>query len=71
LISIALFGFHRAIFMANVGGAWDNAKKIVEADLRAKSTELHAATVVGDTVGNPFKDAYEDGPLNPYRGNEP
>jgi K(+)-stimulated pyrophosphate-energized sodium pump len=46
----------QAIFMANAGGAWDNAKKIVEVDLRQKGTELHAATVVGDTVGDPFKD---------------
>ncbi|HTR49444.1 MAG TPA: sodium-translocating pyrophosphatase [Kofleriaceae bacterium] len=56
LISIALFGLYQAIFMANAGGAWDNAKKIVETELRAKGTELHAATVVGDTVGDPFKD---------------
>ncbi len=56
LISIAFFGLYQAIFMANAGGAWDNAKKIVEVDLRAKGTELHAATVVGDTVGDPFKD---------------
>ena len=56
LISIALFGLYQAIFMANAGGAWDNAKKIVEVDLRQKGTELHAATVVGDTVGDPFKD---------------
>lgn len=56
LISIAFFGLFQAIFMANAGGAWDNAKKIVEVDLRAKNTELHAATVVGDTVGDPFKD---------------
>ena len=56
LISIALFGLYRAIFMANAGGAWDNAKKIVETELKAKGTELHAATVVGDTVGDPFKD---------------
>jgi K(+)-stimulated pyrophosphate-energized sodium pump len=56
LISIALFGLYQAIFMANAGGAWDNAKKIVEVDLKMKGTELHAATVVGDTVGDPFKD---------------
>ncbi|MEO8126939.1 MAG: sodium-translocating pyrophosphatase [Bryobacteraceae bacterium] len=56
LISIALFGLYQAIFMANAGGAWDNAKKIVETDLKMKGTELHAATVVGDTVGDPFKD---------------
>jgi len=56
LISIALFGLFQAIFMANAGGAWDNAKKVVETDLRAKGTELHAATVIGDTVGDPFKD---------------
>jgi K(+)-stimulated pyrophosphate-energized sodium pump len=56
LISIALFGLFQAFFMANAGGAWDNAKKIVEVDLKQKGTELHAATVVGDTVGDPFKD---------------
>jgi K(+)-stimulated pyrophosphate-energized sodium pump len=56
LISIALFGLYQAIFMANAGGAWDNAKKIVEVDLKEKGTALHAATVVGDTVGDPFKD---------------
>jgi len=56
LISIAFFGLFQAIFMANAGGAWDNAKKIVETELNAKGTELHAATVVGDTVGDPFKD---------------
>jgi K(+)-stimulated pyrophosphate-energized sodium pump len=56
LISIALFGLYQAIFMANAGGAWDNAKKLVEVELKAKGTELHAATVVGDTVGDPFKD---------------
>jgi K(+)-stimulated pyrophosphate-energized sodium pump len=56
LISIALFGLFQAIFMANAGGAWDNAKKIVEVELKQKGTELHAATVVGDTVGDPFKD---------------
>jgi K(+)-stimulated pyrophosphate-energized sodium pump len=56
LISIALFGLTQAIFMANAGGAWDNAKKIVEVELKAKGTQLHAATVVGDTVGDPFKD---------------
>ncbi len=56
LISIALFGLYQAIFMANAGGAWDNAKKIVEVELHEKGTPLHAATVVGDTVGDPFKD---------------
>ncbi|GAB4318774.1 MAG: sodium-translocating pyrophosphatase [Candidatus Sumerlaeia bacterium] len=56
LISIAFFGLFQAVFMANAGGAWDNAKKIVEVDLRAKNTPLHEATVVGDTVGDPFKD---------------
>ena len=56
LVSIAFFGLYQAIFMANAGGAWDNAKKIVEVDLRQKGTELHAASVVGDTVGDPFKD---------------
>jgi K(+)-stimulated pyrophosphate-energized sodium pump len=56
LISIALFGLFQAIFMANAGGAWDNAKKIVEVELKQKGTPLHAATVVGDTVGDPFKD---------------
>lgn len=56
LISIAIFGLYQAIFMANAGGAWDNAKKIVEVNLRQKGTPLHAAAVVGDTVGDPFKD---------------
>jgi K(+)-stimulated pyrophosphate-energized sodium pump len=56
LISIAIFGLFQAIFMANAGGAWDNAKKLVETELNMKGTELHAATVVGDTVGDPFKD---------------
>ncbi len=56
LISIAIFGLYQAIFMANAGGAWDNAKKLVEVDLKEKGTPLHAATVVGDTVGDPFKD---------------
>jgi K(+)-stimulated pyrophosphate-energized sodium pump len=56
LLSIALFGLYQAIFMANAGGAWDNAKKIVEVELKEKGTPLHAATVVGDTVGDPFKD---------------
>jgi K(+)-stimulated pyrophosphate-energized sodium pump len=56
LISIAIFGLFQAVFMANAGGAWDNAKKIVEVDLKEKGTELHAAAVVGDTVGDPFKD---------------
>ena len=56
LISIAIFGLYQAIFMANAGGAWDNAKKVVEVDLKQKGTPLHDATVVGDTVGDPFKD---------------
>ena len=56
LISIAVFGLYQAIFMANAGGCWDNAKKVVEVDLREKGTPLHAATVIGDTVGDPFKD---------------
>ena len=56
LISIAIVGLYQAIFMANAGGAWDNAKKIVETELQAKGTDLHAATVVGDTVGDPYKD---------------
>jgi K(+)-stimulated pyrophosphate-energized sodium pump len=56
LISIAVFGLFQAIFMANAGGAWDNAKKVVEVELKEKGTELHAATVVGDTVGDPYKD---------------
>lgn len=56
LISIAIFGLFQAVFMANTGGAWDNAKKVVEVDLKQKGTDLHAATVVGDTVGDPFKD---------------
>ena len=56
LIGIAFFGLFQAIFMANAGGAWDNAKKIVEVDLRMKNTPLHEATVIGDTVGDPFKD---------------
>jgi K(+)-stimulated pyrophosphate-energized sodium pump len=56
LISIAFFGLFQALFMANAGGAWDNAKKIVETELKAKGTPLHEATVVGDTVGDPFKD---------------
>jgi K(+)-stimulated pyrophosphate-energized sodium pump len=56
LVSIALFGLFQAIFMANAGGAWDNAKKVVEVELKQKGTDLHAATVVGDTVGDPFKD---------------
>ncbi len=56
LVSIALFGLYQAIFMANAGGAWDNAKKIVETEFKAKGTPLHDATVVGDTVGDPFKD---------------
>ncbi len=56
LISIAVFGLFQAIYMANAGGAWDNAKKLVEVDLKEKNTPLHAATVIGDTVGDPFKD---------------
>ena len=56
LISIAVFGLYQAMFMANAGGAWDNAKKVVEVDLKEKGTPLHAATVVGDTVGDPYKD---------------
>lgn len=56
LISIAIFGLFQAIYMANAGGAWDNAKKVVEVDLKEKNTDLHAATVIGDTVGDPYKD---------------
>src|SRR5438477_4724720 len=56
LVSIAIFGLYQAIFMANAGGAWDNAKKIVEVTLKEKGSALHDATVVGDTVGDPFKD---------------
>ena len=56
LISIAIVGLYQAIFMANAGGAWDNAKKIVEVDLGAKGTDVHDASVVGDTVGDPYKD---------------
>jgi K(+)-stimulated pyrophosphate-energized sodium pump len=56
LISIAIFGLYQALFMANAGGAWDNAKKLVEVELKQKGTPLHAAAVVGDTVGDPFKD---------------
>jgi len=56
LISLAVFGLFQAVFMANAGGAWDNAKKVVEVELKEKGTDLHAATVVGDTVGDPFKD---------------
>ena len=56
LVSIALFGLYQAVFMANAGGAWDNAKKLVEVTLKQKGTPLHDATVVGDTVGDPFKD---------------
>jgi K(+)-stimulated pyrophosphate-energized sodium pump len=56
LVSIAVFGLFQAIYMANAGGAWDNAKKYVEVDLKEKGTDLHGATVVGDTVGDPFKD---------------
>ncbi len=65
LLSIALFGLYQAIFMANAGGAWDNAKKVVEVELREKGTELHTATVVGDTVGDPFKDTSAVA-LNPF-----
>jgi K(+)-stimulated pyrophosphate-energized sodium pump len=56
LVSIAVFGLFQAIFMANAGGSWDNAKKFVEVDIKEKNTPLHEATVVGDTVGDPFKD---------------
>jgi K(+)-stimulated pyrophosphate-energized sodium pump len=56
LIGLAVFGLYQAIFMANAGGAWDNAKKVVETELRAKNTPLHEASIVGDTVGDPFKD---------------
>jgi K(+)-stimulated pyrophosphate-energized sodium pump len=56
LIAIAVFGLFQAVFMANAGGAWDNAKKVVEVELKMKGTELHDATVIGDTVGDPFKD---------------
>ena len=56
LISIAVFGLFQAVFMANAGGAWDNAKKVVETELRMKNTPLHEASIVGDTVGDPFKD---------------
>jgi K(+)-stimulated pyrophosphate-energized sodium pump len=56
LVSIAVSGLFQAVYMANAGGAWDNAKKVVEVELHAKGTELHAATVVGDTVGDPYKD---------------
>jgi len=56
LLSIAFFGLYQAIFMANAGGAWDNAKKVIEVDMQEKGTELHAASVVGDTVGDPYKD---------------
>src|SRR5207248_4612326 len=56
LISIAIFGLYQAIFMADAGAAWDNAKKIVEVELHQKGTPLHDATVIGDTVGDPFKD---------------
>jgi K(+)-stimulated pyrophosphate-energized sodium pump len=56
LISIAAFGLFQAIYMANAGGAWDNAKKLVEVDFKEKNTPVHAATVIGDTVGDPFKD---------------
>jgi K(+)-stimulated pyrophosphate-energized sodium pump len=56
LLSIAFFGLYQAVFMANAGGCWDNAKKVVEVDLKQKGTPLHDASVVGDTVGDPFKD---------------
>ncbi len=56
LIAMAIFGLYQAVFMANAGGAWDNAKKLVEVDIDAKGTALHEATVVGDTVGDPYKD---------------
>ena len=56
LISLAIVGLYQAVFMANAGGAWDNAKKVVETELRAKGTPLHEASIVGDTVGDPFKD---------------
>jgi K(+)-stimulated pyrophosphate-energized sodium pump len=56
LIAIAIFGLYQAIYMANAGGAWDNAKKLVEVDFKEKGTAVHAATVIGDTVGDPFKD---------------
>src|SRR3989338_2902716 len=56
LMSIAIFGLFQAIFMANAGGAWDNAKKLVEITYKEKGTDVHAATIVGDTVGDPFKD---------------
>jgi len=56
LISIAIFGLYQAIFMANAGGSWDNAKKVVEVDMKQKGTPLHDAVVIGDTVGDPFKD---------------
>src|SRR4029434_8992803 len=64
LFSIAIFGLYQAIFMANAGGSWDNAKKVVEVDLKQKGTPLHDAVVVGDTVGDPFKDTSSVG-LNP------
>jgi K(+)-stimulated pyrophosphate-energized sodium pump len=56
LISIAIFGLFQAMYMANAGGAWDNAKKVVEVDLKEKNTPLHDATIIGDTVGDPYKD---------------
>ncbi|TMQ46978.1 MAG: sodium-translocating pyrophosphatase, partial [Candidatus Eisenbacteria bacterium] len=56
LVSTAVVGLFQAIYMANAGGAWDNAKKVVEVDLMEKGTDLHAATVIGDTVGDPYKD---------------
>jgi K(+)-stimulated pyrophosphate-energized sodium pump len=56
LISIAIFGLFQAVYMANAGGSWDNAKKLVEVDMKEKGTALHHATVIGDTVGDPFKD---------------
>src|SRR5260370_17212659 len=65
LMSIATFGLYQAIFMANAGGAWDNAKKIVEVELKQKGTPLHDATVIGDTVGDPFNDP-SSLPPNPF-----
>ncbi len=65
LISIAVFGLFQANYMANAGGAWDNAKKLVEVDLKEKGTDLHAATVIGDTVGDPFKDTTSVWRYNP------
>src|SRR5665811_1729692 len=67
LMSIALFGLFQALFMANAGGAWDNAKKVVETELRAKGTPLHDACVVGDTVGDPFKETCSVAPNPPTK----